>query len=280
MPVLNGVASVETTKGLRVSRLEIPGEEFRCALAADLHLSADPDETICGVRPRVLTGQAVAEIAEAGPDLTIVAGDLAYSRGRAGDYRACRRALAPIASPLALAPGNHDHRERLLAVLAQDRDPVDKVVSVVEAGPVRIVVLDSLYRTDVVPGLLGEEQRRWLDRTLRRASDKPTVLVVHHPLAEHDNALFDSDRLLGIVERRRSVQAIVTAHDHAYRARRENDLWRIALPAVGFPFEPVDGKPAETTGWIDARFTAKGVSLKLRATGGQTTRRRRLDWRR
>lgn len=280
MPILNAAHTVDRTGGLRISRLRLAGETLRCALTADLHLSADADKMICGVRPQQLAEQSFAEIADAAPDLTVVAGDLAFSRGRPGDFRACRKALEPVNGPLAIAPGNHDHRERLLGVLARERDPAERVVSVVESDAVNMVVLDSLYRTDVVPGLLGQEQRGWLAGTLNRLSGKPTVVVVHHPPVDHDNALLDGDRLLAILESAPSVHAVFTAHDHVFRLGKQGSLWMVGLPAVGFAFEQAGGKATEPTGWVEAEFAPRGVALKLRRSDGRSTRRRSLDWRR
>lgn len=286
MPILNSSPHVRRSGGLRISRFRLPGDAFRCALAADLHLSVNPAETICGFRPYVEAERAVAEISAADPAAMILAGDLAFSRGRTGDYRACRRILEPLAMPLVLSPGNHDHRARLLGVLAQEREPAERVVSVIESGPVRILVLDSLYRSDVVPGLLGQEQRSWLDGALSRFNPKPTVIVVHHPPLDHDNALLDGDRLLAILERHESVQAVFTAHDHAYRVRRtytvqrRRSLWMVGLPAVGFPFEPEGSNAAQPTGWVEAEFSPAGATLRLRRADGLPVRRRLLDWRR
>lgn len=173
--------------------------------------------------------------------------------------------------------GNHDRREVALAALAgetheeEDERPPN-VVTVVDAAPVRLILLDSLYRVDVTPGLLGKTQRDWLARTLAESS-KPSVIVVHHPLRDSDSALLDAERLLGLVQPSGRVKAIFTGHDHVFRAETLGRLHVVGLPSCGLPFDR-----EIPPGWVEAAFTSAGAELRLRTPGGED-HTLRLAWR-
>ncbi|MCB1022574.1 MAG: metallophosphoesterase [Acidobacteria bacterium] len=247
------------------------------ALLADLHLSADASVEYDGFRPLDNCARAVEQALAAGVEGALADGDLAWANGEAGDYDRVAEMLAPLSerAPVVLAPGNHDRRDRLLRRFHPEayslNDPA-KLITVVDTPRARLMLLDSLYRTDVVPGLLGQAQRHWLGATLDSAPDRPTLLFVHHPLGEDDGALLDAPRLLSIVEPRRQVKAVFTAHDHVWRLGREGDLHVVKLPAVGFPF-----LPTEPTGWVALEL--RDASARLRFHSETGVEEHTLEWR-
>lgn len=241
-----------------------------------MHLSADPDADYDGFKPEQALTAAVRQWSEAELAGVLVNGDLSWAEGLAEDYDRLAAKLAPLRSaPVILAPGNHDDRARLLKRFAPEADSesVEKCMTVVDAPAVRIIATDSLYRTDVVPGLLGKTQRERLVGLLDEETAVPTVIVVHHPIGDGDKDLLDSDRLLRILEPRGQVKAIVAAHDHVYRLERRRGLHVVRQPAVGMPFDP-----AESTGWIEASFDAAGADLKRWTLDGPAPAGR-IDWR-
>jgi 3',5'-cyclic AMP phosphodiesterase CpdA len=241
-------------------------------LLADLHIPADPAQTYQGHSPEENARRAVAQVVEAKPDGALVAGDLAWSEGLAGDYARCKYVLGPLAAvaPLCFTVGNHDVREEFLAWFGESFPPTNsfppKSIVVVEHPVVRMVLLDSLFRTDVVGGLLGKNQRGWLRGFLDGCDETPTLLFVHHSLDEEDGSLFDADRLLRLAQDFPKVKAIFHAHDHVFRCGSWDGLHVVSLPAVGMPLQP--GTPL---GWVDANFTARGAELTLRVTFGSSS---------
>jgi 3',5'-cyclic AMP phosphodiesterase CpdA len=252
------------------------GEEhsphLRWALLADLHIPADPAQTYQGHSPEENARRAVAQVVEAKPDGALVAGDLAWSEGLAGDYARCKYVLGPLAAvaPLCFTVGNHDVREEFLAWFGESFPPTNsfppKSIVVVEHPVVRMILLDSLFRTDVVGGLLGKNQRGWLRGFLDGCDETPTLLFVHHSLDEEDGSLFDADRLLRLAQDFPKVKAIFHAHDHVFRCGSWDGVHVVSLPAVGMPLQP--GTPL---GWVDANFTARGAELTLRVTFGSSS---------
>jgi len=264
---------------LLVSRLtcDRPGP-LLAGLLADMHIGADPASTFeGGYNPASNSAAAVGSAQQFDPGIVIFLGDLARSSGEDGDYTHWQRLFAPLtaARPAVLLPGNHDRRDRMLAHFASDGpQEVERVLAVVETPGVRLIALDSLYRTDVVPGLLGEAQRAWLERYLDEHDQRPTIVLVHHHLGDDDKALLDGDRLLRILRVRSQVKAVVTAHRHVYRHQTIDGLHLVAAPALGMPF--ADEEPL---GWLEASFDETGAVLGFRGIDGGERSRRRIDWR-
>ncbi len=259
---------------LRRSR---PGP-LRCALLADTHIGADPAATFRGgYNPAASSASAVAPALEFAPEATLFLGDLAWGCGEDGDYERWSELFAPLTAgrPTVFLPGNHDRRDRMLRHFSDDAPAeAERAITVVETPGLRLIGLDSLYRTDVVPGLLGQEQRRWLSDFLAGQDARPTVILVHHHIGDDDYALLDGDRLLEILRPHGHVKALVTAHRHTYRRRIMERLHYIAAPALGMPFEP-----EERLGWLEATFDETGVRLRFRSVDGRGDEEAvRLDW--
>jgi Icc protein len=269
---------------LTAQQSEISGPaEIQWALLADPHVPADPATAYGELHPAEHARAAVAKILETGSQAALIAGDLAWEAGSPGDYAHLRAILEPLAAqiPVALMLGNHDSRSAFLAEFAATHaypeTAAEKTLAVIEHGPIRWILLDSLLRTDIVPGLLGKEQRCWLRLLLETSDQRPTVIVVHHPLDEEDDSLLDGERLFRLVEPFPQVKAILTAHDHAYRAECRGGIHIVTLPALGMPFDA-----CEPIGWVEASLTSRGATLLFHAVGKNRSRDRSvttLTWR-
>ena len=260
-------------------------DSIKLALLADTHVAADPEAESRGFRPYSNLVQAAAEIAPSKPDAIFIAGDLARLEGTAADYVTMVKGLAPLqlTVPVAYCLGNHDDRLNFTRVLAptahgKRHGVKDKFVLVVESGPIRFVLLDSLIVPNETPGFLGKAQRTWLDEYLGANTDRPTAIFVHHTLDDGDNSLLDSDRLLRLAARHPHVKAIFYGHSHVYKYDTYEGVHLVNLPALGYNFS--DSQPV---GWINGSFTQKGATLTLRAIGGNTAgdgKTQTLAWRR
>ena len=206
------------------------------------------------------TAAAVEQVQGCGVEGTIVNGDVAWMNGLPQDYDAAEMLLGPLADhgPLISLPGNHDRRENLCKVFSDPRidQRAEKVITVVDAGAVRLACLDSLRRKDIVSGHLDRQQLAWLDEWLAAHADRPVALFVHHPLDNTQNGLLHAPELLDVLGKHDAVKVIFTAHDHLFAHRAQGGLLVVAQPAVGFPFQA-----AVMYGWLEAKFAADGVSL-------------------
>jgi 3',5'-cyclic AMP phosphodiesterase CpdA len=245
------------------------------ALLSDSHIGEKAEDVArdCNMASRLQ--QVVAEVAKLDPKpaSVVIDGDLAYKSGTAGEYRLFASLIEPVREagiPLHLGLGNHDHFVRFAEELTQLRPknkPVaGKQVVIVELDRVNLFVLDSYDPKIGIGGSLGAEQLKWLTKGLDDRRSKPAVVCVHHPLQfEPDknkkfNGLADSVELWPVLTARPQVKAFVFGHTHTWKLAEKDGIHLINLPAIGYPFAK-----SEVTGWVDARFTATGATLEVRA---------------
>lgn len=254
-------------------RTSVPGRAsgggLRLALLSDTHVPADRAESYRGFKPWENLRDAVPGVVAARPDGIVICGDVARLEGKADDYRQAKALLEPAAAaaPVHIVLGNHDDRAAALKVLAPAAaaaTPVkDRLIAVIEHDAVRLILLDSLMFVNKTPGLLGRDQRLWLDRRLPELADRPTVLFLHHTLGDRDADLLDTDRFLAVVRPHAHVKAVFCGHAHVWRQERVGRLHVVTLPSLGYEFS---GR--EPVGWVEALFRRDGVDLTLRALAG------------
>jgi Icc protein len=255
----------------------------RWAFLSDTHIAGDPEDNYRGFFPYRNLHQTFTQIASDLPEGLVVTGDIARLTGQMEDYENFRKLLLPLVGqrPIYVTLGNHDDRDHFLDVFenpAGQRQAVKgKYIVTVDAGPVRFILLDSLFSTNQTMGLLGKAQRTWLQRYLSTCDDKPVILFFHHSLRDEDGDLQDLPRLFDIIKPVAKVKALVYGHSHEYGFSDFEGIHLINLPAVAFSFgneQPV--------GWVEARLGRAGGELVLHAIGGnndQDGRARQLRWR-
>lgn len=241
----------------------------RWAFFSDTHIAADRANEYRGFRPYEQLAKVAPAVASSNVAGSLICGDLARLTGQPGDYQNLIQLLAPVSAkmPIAMALGNHDHRKNFQAAFAKHPGDLqlvrDRHVLAVSAGPVRLLVLDSLILPDFTPGLLGKEQRTWLERYLGASDDTPTLVFVHHTPGDNDGELLDAEKLLRVLAGSRKVKALIYGHSHRYRFDNMDGLHCINLPAVGYNFADT-----EPTGWAEVELSAEGADFKLHAIGG------------
>jgi len=257
--------------------------QTRWALLADTHVSLDLNEMQRGRNIDDNFKLVVAEVLKAAPDQVAIAGDLARLEGKEGDYRVMRELIEPLVSriPVAIAFGNHDHRENFRKVITWDAGkaaPVKgKRVRILEQAGLRFVMLDSLLTEKIVGGLLGKDQRVWLEKFLDESDRRPTFLFLHHTMTDTDGSLLDTDRFFKIILPRKQVKAVFYGHSHEYKYEKIKGMHLVNIPAVGYNFN--DTQPM---GWLEACFHAEGGDFTLRAFAGNMTQNGKtasLSWR-
>ncbi len=155
------------------------------------------------------------------PDLVVVTGDLTDS-GRAEAYAHLRELLSPLSMPVYLLPGNHDERGALRAAFrdhAYLRQTNGFIQYAIDAGSLRLIALDT-----VIPGASSGEldaaRLSWLETRLAEASERPTVILMHH--APFPTGIGSMDRiglagrapLEAIVRRYPRIERILCGHLH------------------------------------------------------------------
>ena len=173
------------------------------------------------------------------PDVAIATGDL-VERGQVEEYERLRDILAPLAMPLYLIPGNHDDRANLVRTFDGHRYlPRDGgfLQYVVEDWPVRLVALDTLIPGES-GGRLCADRLQWLDARLAEASDRATLVFMHHPPFKTGIRKMDQMGLDGIgaletvIRRHPQVERIVCGHLHRSITRRFAGTVACTAPAT------------------------------------------------
>jgi 3',5'-cyclic AMP phosphodiesterase CpdA len=202
---------------------------------SDPHVGADWD----GRDPAAALAATVECVVglDLAPVAVLVTGDIA-GHALDAEYELARELLAPLGAPLHVLPGNHDDRAGLRRHFALPGDGGEPVLYAVDAGPLRLVVLDST-RPGEDAGELDRDRLEWLDATLAEAA-APTLLALHHPPlvtgfpAIDDIGLPASDRavLAGVVARHPHVRRIVAGHVHRAVAAELGGCCVLAVPST------------------------------------------------
>jgi 3',5'-cyclic AMP phosphodiesterase CpdA len=118
-------------------------------------------------------------------------------------------------------PGNHDDRSALRRCFGLQGAAGEPVQYVVDLDGLRILMLDSTIPGEDA-GAFDEPRLDWLEARLAEASDRPTLLAMHHPplltgLPAFDRvALAGADRsaMRAVVDRHPQVLGLVAGHVH------------------------------------------------------------------
>jgi len=178
-----------------------------------------------------------------GIDAVLVPGDLTRD-GTPEEFDAVNRLVSGIDVPVLSVPGNHDPAP---AYSANSPVPAPNWREVPSATPfchsvgdVDVIGLDSATAaTGSDGGVVGPEQRAWLDGTLAEA-DQP-IVVIHHPLGIDWTGLktvfrpgkFHVADATELRERLAPTDALVVAgHVHWPIAERNGDLREVVAPAT------------------------------------------------
>ncbi len=272
LAVAGGVVAMGPRRG-RAQEAKEPKDRkdvARWAFLSDTHIAADPDNHFRGFYPHLNLQKVIAGVASNLPDGIVITGDLSRSRGGAGAYESFRSMVMPLAEkrPIYMAVGNHDNRRDFFEAFEKSDSSGEAVenkhIITAMAGPVRMIVLDSLLYTNIYGGMLGRPQRTWLETYLNICDDTPTIVFLHHtPRAD----LLDARRLFDIIKPIPKVKAVVYGHSHKYELYESDGLQLINLPATGYNFTN-----AQPVGWVEARLTSKGGEFVLHAVGGNARR--------
>lgn len=237
------------------------------AQISDLHLLARRGATLLGVDPQEQLERTLADVARFRPDLVVVTGDVAHD-GAPASYRALKRALATLACPNHVIPGNHDDPEALGATLGHW--PLLSRV-----GVWRLVLLNT-HRPGQESGAVRDSELASAARGLALEPTAPVLVAMHHPPVAVGSPWIDATKLENTGSLRRWVRdqpmlkRILTGHVHQASLRRFGPASVLTAPATCAQFVPnslrcriEDRRP----GWR---------ALWLHPDGGVTTRLCRL----
>jgi Icc protein len=210
------------------------------AQISDTHILAKSSDQAVGASRADNLRRCVADINRQGVDVVLHTGDSVH-HGIAEEYAHLREILAELKAPLFLTPGNRDRHAALRAAfndvsyLPRNSDLLHYVV---EDYPVRLVALDSVAAGER-KGVFCAERREWLEKTLAREPDRPTILFIHHPpfdIAEHyQNGYLrpqDAEDLAALVSRHTQVERLLCGHVHCLHREPWGGTVATTMPSV------------------------------------------------
>lgn len=211
------------------------------AQVSDTHILAKTsDEATAASRAENLR-QCVADINRQGVDAVVHTGD-SVQNGTVEEYAHLREILSELNAPYFLVPGNRDRRDTLRRTLDHlDYLPRsgDFLHYVIEDYPLRLVALDSVDAGER-KGRFCSRRIDWLQRTLAREPDRPTVLFLHHPpfdIAWQEyvggyRQQEDADNLAAAVTRHPQVVRVLCGHVHCLHREKWGGTIATTMPSV------------------------------------------------
>ena len=271
----------------------------RFALLSDIHIDADRDLVVRNANMFDNLRRVTAEVIDRRPSGVFIDGDLAYLQGNVEDYATLVESLKPLREaglPIHLTLGNHDSRENFWSALPEEdaarKDPRNQPLRQAQGRPVEgrqaialetpranWFILDSLEKTNSTPGLIGDEQLKWLSAALDKASDKPALVMVHHnpDTGEKVTGLRDTAALMDAIVPRKQVKVLFFGHTHDWHVKQQDGLHLVNFPPVAYVFTP--GKP---NGWVEGTLADQGMTLQLHCLDKkheQNEQTVKLEWR-
>lgn len=181
------------------------------------------------------------------PDILLVTGDLADQKSQA-PYRALRDRLDRCPFPAYVCLGNHDTRRSARHIFPGGDSQFFHYV--VDAGPLRLIILDTLEEGRHGGGFC-EARSTWLRDRLVEAPDRATLVVLHHPPIDTGLDWLTTApaepwvaRLDAALAGQRQVIALVAGHIHRPIAASRNAVPVRICPSIAAPLtldlQPLD----------------------------------------
>jgi 3',5'-cyclic AMP phosphodiesterase CpdA len=210
------------------------------AQISDTHILARDSESPVGASRARNLERCVADINRQQPDAVIYTGDM-VQHGQPEEYDHLCEILAPLTAPLYPIPGNRDGNSALRAAFP-DHGHLAKTDGflhyAVEDYALRLIALDSTADGER-KGVFCEARVAWLEETLGREPDKPTVLFIHHPpfdIEDHYVGGYrrpqEAEDLAAVVSRHPQVLRLLCGHVHCPTDRPWAGTTAATMPSI------------------------------------------------
>jgi 3',5'-cyclic AMP phosphodiesterase CpdA len=210
------------------------------AQISDTHILARSSDDAAGASRAENLRRCIADINRQGVDVVVHTGDGVH-QGMAEEYAHLREILAELDAPVFLTPGNRDRHDAMraafdhLSYLPRNGDLLHYVV---EDYPIRLVALDSVAAGER-KGVFCAQRLAWLEETLAREPDRPTILFIHHPPFDIPQDYVggyrrpqDAEDLAAVVSRHPQVARLLCGHVHCLHREPWGGTVATTMPSV------------------------------------------------
>lgn len=199
----------------------------------DLHLVEQGQDSPQGVDPLARLRLCLEEIAElhSDADRLVISGDLIQLRNP-GAYTILRAELERMSFPYRLLVGNHDDRGALRSIFPETTCIDGFVQGSENVDGAQLLYLDTQAADGKHHGELCQIRETWISEQIEVAGEEPLLIFMHHPPCDIGVPALDllrllnTDRLTGLLQRRRGPTHLFCGHVH----RNASGLW------AGHPF--------------------------------------------
>ena len=227
------------------------------AQITDLHIGFEGKDQPCLNSKKLQTVMHRLNAQILKPDILLITGDLTHS-GESWAYSKLHEQFDDIEYPILWAIGNHDDRKAFAGTFPDAEFNDGFLQYALEDWPLRIVTLDTL-KTGFHGGELCQKRLAWLDETLSKKPDQPTLVAMHHPpihtgigwMTEREDAQWLLN-FQDIVKKHNQVIHITAGHIHRPIFRKFEHATISVCPAIApevnlelAPIDPdkIDGRP-------------------------------------
>lgn len=210
----------------------------------------------------------IREVNELKPDCVVITGDLT-NEGLVKEYKKCKDLISKINSPKTITiSGNHDYRNT--GYLSFKKFFPFEAIN--ELSDDIVLVTLGTARPDRDEGEVGYRQNLWLERTMKKHSDKVKILAMHHHLIGIPDTGSDRNTVIDAGDVLRTILAtdvdlVLCGHKH------RPWLWsfkNLSIANAGTASsERVRGLFENTFNVID--IENKKIQIDLKIVGGQRT---------
>ena len=243
------------------------------AQISDTHILARTSDDPAAAERADNLRRCIADINRQRVDVVIHTGDSVH-HGSPEEYAQLREILSDLAAPLFFTPGNRDRRDGLRAALAglAYLPEGDFLHYAVETYDVRLVALDSVSAGDR-KGAFCAQRLAWLQDTLSREPQRPTILFMHHPpfdvvpyYEDGYRKAEDAANLTTLAGRHPQVVRLLCGHVHCLHHERWAGTIATTMPSVA----------ADLRKGVDPTYGANPIYLlhMISAEGGLVTQTR------
>ncbi len=219
----------------------MPSFEQTILQITDLHFLPQKGEQMYGIDTEYYFHQVLHHAINARPqiDLILVTGDLTQIPNTSS-YQRIFNELNQTTIPTICLPGNHDDWELMNGALNTENISCIKQTNL---GSWLIICVSSQKLGSAV-GRLADSELLFLEKTLQKNNQKPTLVAVHHNCLPTGSTWLDtmtienSEAFLSILKKNPQIQLVIHGHTHQKQEFKFEHLKILSTPSTCFQFKP------------------------------------------